>query len=471
MEIKNIMLPNEFLERMKIQLGENFGNFLNELKNEAVRGIRINTNKISEHDFINLTQLPLEKIDYCKNGYVLNSDKKIGNCFYHLSGLCYLQEPSSMLAVCASEIEKENNDCVKVLDLCAAPGGKTGQIANYLNNALIYSNEIDGTRVKALYSNIERQGFKNVIILNEKPERLLKFENYFDYVFVDAPCSGEGMFRKNPDTIKEWSSLNVELCKKRQMQILEVAQRLVKAGGKLIYSTCTFSEEEDEQIVEYFANNFNFELQNVNQNIKNCTISARLSEKLSEKARKFLPFTGKGEGQFVAVFKNFDSEFERESKLYSVKHTKTIFEIGRSEKQIFATWAKQNLKPESADKILKSNLLKVGNVLYLSPSGLGAKEITALDELKFESLGTKLGHFEKGRFEPDHAIFMALYNEFLLAVNISEEEANKFMHGEQLACDLKQKGYVAITFNNYPLGGAKLADGKLKNLLPKALRI
>lgn len=471
MEINKIDLPKDFEKRMKLDLGEKFDRYLESLELPAVRGLRVNTNRISVSDFKKLSNLPLESVPYSNNGFILKSDEKIGNSFYHMSGLCYLQEPSSMIPVCASKIENEKGD-LRVLDLCAAPGGKTGQIANLVSkNSLIFSNEIIGSRASALYSNIERQGFKNVVVLNEKPENLLIFENYFDYVFVDAPCSGEGMFRKNPETIDEWSAENVSMCAKRQKEILRLAEKLVKAGGKLVYSTCTYSKEEDEQIVDWFLNNFNYSIEEVNDEIKACTIPANLNGKVGENSRKFLPFTGKGEGQFVAVLKNLDEEIDRETKLYSKKHTRTVFEIGRSEKLIFKEWAIQNLKEDCAQQILKDNLLKVGDGLYLAPKNLGAKEVTALDELRFKSLGVKLGVFEKGRFEPDHSIFMACLDMLKIAIDINGNEAAKFIHGEQLETKIHGKGYVAICYNGYPLGGAKLAGGRLNNLLPKALRI
>lgn len=466
------VLPEKFKEQMQEVLKEKYADYEKSMGEPAVRGIRINTKKIDEKLFLNLTHLPLEKLGFSDDGFLLLTDEKLGNTPAHLSGLCYLQEPSSMLAVCASGIEKFSGNQIKVLDLCAAPGGKTSQIASRIGESdVIFSNEIVSSRVNALYSNIERQGFKNIVITNEKPENLLAFESYFDFVFVDAPCSGEGMFRKNPETINEWSYENVVMCADRQKQILDVAQRLVKAGGKLIYSTCTFSQEEDEQIVEHFLKNYNFEIVDVPKEIKACTIPAKLDGKKGEYARKFLPFSGKGEGQFVAVFKNKDDENERFDSLFVRKHTKSIFEIGRSEKQILFDWINQNMNPSFARNLNGQKLLKVGDTVYLSPSEIGDKEISALDSLKFQTIGVKLGKFEKNRFEPDHAMFMAFGDEFKIVAKLQENDVAKFMHGEQLESKLFEKGYAVVKYLDFPLGGAKLVCGKLKNLLPKGLRI
>ncbi|MBO5345020.1 MAG: RsmB/NOP family class I SAM-dependent RNA methyltransferase, partial [Clostridia bacterium] len=319
-------LPKAFLEKMKKQLGSNFDAFVSSFDEDAVRGIRVNTKRISVDDFVKNFDEKLEPISYAKDGFVFESDEKIGTSAKHLSGLCYLQEPASMLAVCSSGIENENRP-LKVLDLCASPGGKTSQIASRISeDSILFSNEIIKSRADVLFSNVERQGFSNVVVLNEEPKRLLNFEGFFDYVFVDAPCSGEGMFRKNPETISEWSESNVKMCAERQREILEIAERLVAAGGKLVYSTCTYSEEEDEEIVEWFLENFNFKLIDVPTEIQKQTLPSKANVQNAEFARKHFSFAGKGEGQFVAVFENLDET--RSNALYSKKHYRAVNQIG-----------------------------------------------------------------------------------------------------------------------------------------------
>ena len=463
---EKLNIPREYEDIMKKQLGEDYLKYIDALKKEPVRGLRVNTKKISIEEFLKRTNLSLEKLSFCDDGFLLNTDEKLGNTPEQLSGLCYLQEPSSMTPVVASEIEKENRP-LKVLDLCASPGGKTGQIALRVSDeSIIFSNEIIKSRADVLFSNVERQGFKNVVIINEEPKNLLKFQGYFDYVFVDAPCSGEGMFRKNPETINEWSESNVKLCAGRQKEILEIAEKLVSAGGKLIYSTCTFSNEEDEEIVEWFLNNFNYEISEVSEKIKNVTSKISLYIDKGENARKFYPFVSSGEGQFLCCFKNLD--IERNVILHKKKHFRTLNLVGRSNFLLFDEFAKSSLKKDYTFR----EILELGNTLYLKPSELDEKVQTAIDDLKLISIGVKLGSIEKGRFEPNHNIFMALYDDFKEKIELSEDELKKYLHGEELNKNVEiSKGFAVVTYNGYAIGGVKVVGNRLKNLYPRGLRI
>lgn len=463
---EKIKLPSEYEEIMKKQLGDDYQKYIDALNKEPVRGLRINTKKISTNEFLEKTNLSLEKLSFCDDGFLLKSDEKIGNTPEHLSGLYYLQEPSSMTPVVSSEIENENRP-LKVLDLCASPGGKTGQIALRVSDeSIIFSNEIIKSRADVLFSNVERQGLKNVVILNEEPKSLLDFEGYFDYVFVDAPCSGEGMFRKNPETINEWSMANVKLCADRQKDILDIAEKLVSAGGKLIYSTCTFSSEEDEEIVKWFVKNYNYEIASVPKEIKDVTSKSSLLIKGGENARKFYPFVSSGEGQFLCVFKNLDTE--REVTLHKKKHFRTLNIVGRSDFLLFDEFAKSSLKSNYTFR----EILELGSTLYLKPEMLDEKVQTALDNLKIISIGVKLGSIEKGRFEPNHNIFMALYDDFKQKIELSEDELKKYLHGEELNKNIElTKGYAVATYNGQSIGGVKVVGNRLKNLYPRGLRI
>lgn len=461
MENNKIKLPKDFEERMKNELGEKFNDYLQSLNENSVKGIRINTKKISVSDFEKLFDLPIQKLSYFEDGFILNSDEKIGGTAEHLAGLFYGQEPSSMVPVCASSIKGN----VKVLDLCASPGGKSGQIACKIDeNAILFSNEIISSRAEILYSNIERQGFKNVIVLNEKPENLLTFEHYFDYVFVDAPCSGEGMFRKTPETILEWSRENVEMCAVRQKDILSIAQKLVAPGGKLIYSTCTFSKNEDEEIVDWFLKNFNYEIQDVNKDIKDVTLGSDDKFEWHDKARKFYPFSGKGEGQFVAVFKNLENE--ENLMLHTKKHYKSIFDVGRASRQIINNFLNENLKEK-----LEGYFVQVGENIFLVPNSFDSNIQTALDDLRFLMIGVKIGSIKKDRFEPNHGLFMAYGDLFKNKIELDENDRKKYLHGEELRTNLNEKGYGVITAKGYAIGGVKIAGGRLKNLYPKGLRV
>ena len=459
-----INLPSEFEERIKNQLGEKFENYKKSMNSLPVRGLRVNTNRIDVESFLEKTSLNIEKLYFARDGFLLNSDDKIGNTPEHLSGLIYLQEPSSMTPVIASGIENENRP-LKILDLCASPGGKTGQIATRVSSdSIIFSNEIIKSRAEILFSNVERQGFKNIIILNEEPKNLLDFKGYFDYVFVDAPCSGEGMFRKNPETINEWSETNVLACAKRQKEILDIAEKLVSAGGKLVYSTCTFSNEEDEEIVKWFIDNYNFKIENIDNSIKNVTLSSKFEFDGAENARKFFPFTGMGEGQFLCVFKNLDTE--REQILHKKKHFRTLNVVGRSHFVLFDEFAKQSLE----NKYTFKEIYELGNSLYMVPKNFDEKLQTALDNLKIISIGVKIGSIEKNRFEPYHNLFMANYKEFIHSFELSSDELKKYLHGEELQRNISVKGYGVVTYNGYPIGGVKIVGNRLKNLYPRGLR-
>ncbi|MBR3885142.1 MAG: RsmF rRNA methyltransferase first C-terminal domain-containing protein [Clostridia bacterium] len=461
-------LSNDYKNQMKTLLKDDYEKYISALDEQAIRGLRVNTKKIGVQDFLKNNKLEAEflPVNFSSDGFVFDTQKKIGLTDEHLSGLIYIQEPSSMLSVCASGIENENRP-LKVLDLCASPGGKTSQIAcRVSDDSIIFSNEIIKSRAEILQSNIERQGFRNVIVLNEEPKDLLVFKGFFDYVFVDAPCSGEGMFRKNPETIAEWNKNNVVMCANRQKEILEIAQNLVASGGKLIYSTCTFNEQEDENIVNWVLENFDYELEDVDELIKNETIASSLDGNLAERARKFLPFKSKGEGQFISVFKKV-GEAEK-SSLYSKKHGKCIVQIGQSENKLVLEFSNSALKSNFSWK----DLYLVGDNVFLAPKAFDGDIRTALESLRFVLVGVKIGSIEKNRFEPNHNLFMAHQELFKLQIELNDDELKKYLHGEEIIkADVKEKGYGVVTRNGYAIGGVKVSNGRLKNLYPRGLRV
>lgn len=462
------MISDDYKNQMRNLLKDNYEKYIKSLDEPAVRGLRVNTKKISVDEFLKTNNLDaqLSAVKFSKDGFIFETESKIGLSDEYLTGLVYIQEPSSMLSICASGIDKENRP-LKILDLCASPGGKTSQIAcRVSDDSIIFSNEIIKSRAEILQSNIERQGFKNIIVLNEEPKDLMCFSGFFDYVFVDAPCSGEGMFRKNPETISEWSKDNVVMCAKRQKEILEIAQKLVASDGKLIYSTCTFNEYEDEQIVEWLLDNYDFELDDVDESIKLETISSSLSKEISERARKFLPFKSKGEGQFVAVLKKI-SGVEKNS-LYSKKHGKCIVQIGQSENKLVLEFSNYALKENFSWK----NLFRVGNNIFLAPKSFNGDIRTALESLKFLLVGVKIGSIEKNRFEPNHNLFMSFQELFKVQIELDDDELKKYLHGEEiLKADVTAKGYAVVTRNGFAIGGVKISNGRLKNLYPRGLRV
>jgi len=238
---------NEFLNKMRQLLGEEFEDFNKSLSLPSQKSLYVNESKISIEKFKDIVDFSIEPIWYEKAGFYID-DTKRGRHPLHHAGAFYLQEPSAMFTVNAYKFKGNE----KVLDMCAAPGGKSIQIANRIPNGVLVSNEFVSSRSQVLFSNIERMGLKNVIITNDKPANLANaYENVFDVCLVDAPCSGEGMFRKSDDVITHWNSNLPSMCAVSQKEILISADKTLKQGGVLIYSTCTYSLEENEEIVNW----------------------------------------------------------------------------------------------------------------------------------------------------------------------------------------------------------------------------
>ena len=236
-----------FFDRMKDILGDEFDDFKESLNQPIQKSVYVNQNKIATEDFKKIVDFSLEQIPYEKNGFYVDNEKR-GRHPLHHAGAFYMQEPSAMFTVNAIELNGDE----RVLDMCSAPGGKSIQIANRIPNGVLVSNEIVKSRAEILFSNIERMGLKNVIISNDSPANIAKaYGNTFDVVLVDAPCSGEGMFRRGEDVVKEWYPEINEKCACRQLEILNEADKTLKQGGKLIYSTCTYSVLENEDVISW----------------------------------------------------------------------------------------------------------------------------------------------------------------------------------------------------------------------------
>lgn len=316
-------LPLEYLNNMKKLLYDDYDAYINSLEQDYKSGIRANLIKTNPQELKELLETTLGQADlqsikfknipWCDTGYYYDNKKyKPSKNFYYSAGLFYIQEPSAMSVGAVLPIDHGD----KVLDLCAAPGGKTTHIASKLNGSgLIISNDISTTRCKAIVKNIELQGITNAIILNEKPSKLAtKFENYFDKIVIDAPCSGEGMFRKDKESIKNWQPNTPQMYHTIQMEILESAKEMLKSGGIIAYSTCTYSPiENEETILKFLENNSDFELIEFDKscNFENARpnwISKDLLEKSNQKnidslikAGRLMPHKVEGEGHFLAL--------------------------------------------------------------------------------------------------------------------------------------------------------------------------
>ncbi|GGJ20682.1 RsmB/NOP family class I SAM-dependent RNA methyltransferase [Paenibacillus hunanensis] len=245
-----VQLPPQFLQRMEQLLGEEYDAFLQSYEQSPRAGLRVNTLKISNEQFQSKSPFELRPIPWCETGYYLNAEERPGKHPYYYSGLYYIQEPSAMSPVEALQVEPGD----RVLDLCAAPGGKSTQIAAALQGqGLLVTNDLSADRIRALGKNLELSGVRNAIVLNETPDRIAdRFEGFFDKILVDAPCSGEGMFRKDEDAARQWLNHSVESCSMMQRDILRTVARMLAPGGRIVYSTCTFAPEENERSIAVF---------------------------------------------------------------------------------------------------------------------------------------------------------------------------------------------------------------------------
>ena len=436
-------VPQDFADRMKDMLGSEYEAFLTAFtKGEMWSGMRINTLKEGAKEAVLRKTGSFDKVDWCEDGCYTDKEILNGKHPYHSAGLIYFQEPSAMAAVSALKIEKGS----KVLDLCAAPGGKSTQAAAALaGEGLLVANEIIPSRAKILSENIERMGIKNAVVTNESPEKLLqKYPEEFDYIILDAPCSGEGMFRKEPQAVTEWSLAHSETCGVRQKHIADCAVGMLKKGGRLVYSTCTFAPCENEDVASYIAETYpemmivNTELEGVSDGYDADGFTKRI-----------FPHKARGEGHFVAVF---EKRGEREGEEITVNNSKKPPE--------YEEFCKKYLKNTPEGEILK-----FGDRLYLMPMELDINKIKVL------RAGLELGEIRKGRFIPSHALALALSREdfaFVADFDAESEEIKKYMHGETLNGDID--GWCAVLVDGYPLGWAKGSGGVLKNHYPKHLR-
>ena len=417
---------------MKKQLPKNeWEAFFAVYEKKPYKGVRLNPLKGGRYA---LNDILGEQIPWEENGFYTDVEK-LGATPFHLAGLFYSQEPSAMSAAPLLGVKPGE----KVLDLCSAPGGKGTQLACAMDGkGLIVLNEPIRSRAKILSGNVERMGVKNAVVTCETPERLAQiFENYFDKILVDAPCSGEGMFRKNTEeALEEWSEENVALCATRQKRILSEAVKMLKAGGKLVYSTCTFAPQEDEEQVSWLADEYP---------------QMRLISK-----EKLYPHKIKGEGHFVALFEKCGEETN-----VRVKEMKPF--ISRESERAFRAFEKETLQNLSFH-----NLHEVDGVLYALPD-----HVFDFKGLSVLRAGVRLGEVKNGRFEPSHSLALATTkNEWKNAVDVPETDPRleKYLRGETMEDAMVKNGWCVVCVAGFPIGLGKTVGGVVKNHLPKGLR-
>lgn len=453
-------LPNDFLDKMKTLLGEEYEEFLSSYDMKKVTGIRVNPLKMASQESVVKLPFLLEKVTWAKEGYCIKEDNGLrpGKHPFHEAGVYYIQEPSAMAP--AEQLEVQPGE--RVLDLCAAPGGKSTQIAGKLKGqGFLLANEIHPARAQILSQNIERLGIGNAVVTNETPDRLAdRFPEYFHKVLVDAPCSGEGMFRKDENAGEEWSLDNVQKCARRQEEVLNAAAKMCRCGGRLVYSTCTFSPEENEQtVVRFLHNHPEFSLckpvwydgfSNGRQEWAECDEIS-----VSDTVRLW-PHKLRGEGHFMAVFQK-DGIQEEQRVRYP--------QYFRDKKKLsdYESFAKSYL----AEKI-EEPFVVFGDQLYCIP-----EEMLQYDKLKVVRPGLHVGTFLKNRFEPSHALALYCSREKVkqyIDLEWDSKECMAYLKGETIPCDDELKGWVLVSCNGYSLGWGKANNGTLKNHYPKGLR-
>lgn len=470
METVMIELPEAFKDKMKGLLGAEYNAFIESYERERVQGIRLNPLKTAEEEFLAKSPFHLTKIPWAREGYYYTAADRPGKHPFHEAGLYYIQEPSAMAV--AELLDPKPGELV--LDLCAAPGGKTTHIAGRLmGQGFLLSNEIHPARAKILSQNVERMGIRNAVVTNETAGRLAeRFPEYFDKIAVDAPCSGEGMFRKDEAARMEWSPDHVMMCAKRQSEILGEAARMLKPGGRMVYSTCTFSPEENERVIEAFLTDhpeFAVEAGNRGEGLSQGRPEWSCSplETLAGTYRIW-PHKSEGEGHYLAALKKtVEDNRERKRSFPQYLKDKNV----RKEYDGFCREMFTNPDPY----LERKEYILFGDQLYLMPP-----QMTELTGLKTVRPGLHMGTMKKNRFEPSHALALSLRKEEVqqwISLKAEESEVLRYLRGETLfpplgSCEtrLDRKGWVLVAVDGYSLGLSKLAGGILKNHYPKGLR-
>ena len=452
-------LPEDYQSKMQGMLGDEYPQYLDSFNHSYGQTLRVNQLKMEPADFIRRFLLN-GQVSWCDTGFYYEGDERLSaNPYYH-AGIYYLQEPSAMAP--AAFLPVESGD--RVLDLCAAPGGKSTALAARLQGeGFLLSNDISASRCKPLLKNMEMAGVTNSVITCEAPEKLAgRFAGYFDKVLVDAPCSGEGMFRREPSMVKSWSAEEVKRYAVLQREILFHAAQMLRPGGYLLYSTCTFAKEEDEQTVEYFLEQHkDFSLQELPlcEGIEMGRVEWTLHGREDVRnCRRFLPHKVKGEGHFAALFKKEESA---ESSFESVSGDCSIKEQKVSKEKI--PEAMEDFMRDIPDwKQWKKRIFFIKERAFLLP-----KHCPSLQGLRIVRSGLYLGDCLKKRFEPSQALAMALKSsEYKKSISFPAEDIRieKYLRGETVEIDNTEiKGWTLFCVDGFPLGWGKCNRGRLKN--------
>lgn len=468
-------LPEEFVNKMQVLLGEEFNSYLESYKKPRFYGLRVNTLKISVDEFLKISPFHLEPVPWTTDGFYYREGDNPGRHPYYYAGLYYIQEPSAMLPGAVIGVGPGD----RVLDLCAAPGGKSVQMAAQMKGqGLLVSNDINAERVKALVKNIELCGVRNAVVLNDSPDKLAKnFEGFFDKIMVDAPCSGEGMFRKDEDAVKSWEKFKCEKCSCMQWDILQQVDKMLKPGGVILYSTCTFSPEEDEIMIERFMDQHpgGYELLEIPKTggIEGGRREWSAGKYDFSKAARLWPHRLNGEGHFAALIKkleNSDRNGDNDNNSTALQRTRSwekSFQINSFEDLGNFNRELAEFINNSTTLSLKGYVFQKGNNFYHLPQAC-----PDLSGLKVAKFGWYLGENSPKGFVPSHSLAVSMKSEEMkrkINFGASDRETNSYLKGETLI-DSGEKGYTGICVDGYTLGWAKQTGDMLKNLYPKGWR-
>ena len=456
-------LPQEFLERMQRILGEEYGDFLRTYEEPRRFGLRVNTLKISVEEFVKLAPFHLTKIPWIDNGFYYEREDDPARHPFYYAGLYYLQEPSAMTPASLLPVTPGE----RVLDLCAAPGGKATALAAKLQGeGLLVANDISASRAKALLKNLEVFGVKNSFVTNAVPARLAEqFPESFDKILVDAPCSGEGMFRKDMANARAWSPEKVEACAKTQREITQQAVKMLRPGGMMLYSTCTFAPEENEGTIAYLLQQCpEMELLEIPwqegfshgsaELLRRFAGETEVQEDILRHCVRIFPHKMGGEGHFLALLK-------KKGELSGVR-TKEARRSGRPSKDEEKV-LREFLKDVTMDWSMEQIEVRGGQAYFIpDPPNLKGK-------VPFLRNGLYLGELRKNRFEPSQSLAMALRGEYISVLNFdySDGRVRRYLCGETVEADdlavRRDKGWQLVCVNGYSLGWGKLVNGTLKN--------
>ena len=448
-------LPEAFTKKMQSLLGDEYEEYIKCYEEKRLYGLRVNTKKISVEEFKKICPFEMEPIPWIENGFYYDGENvQAAKHPYYFAGLYYLQEPSAMTP--ANRLPIEPGD--RVLDVCAAPGGKATELgAKLKGEGVLIANDISNSRAKGLLKNIEVFGIGNVLVLSEEPGKLEEyFPEYFDKILIDAPCSGEGMFRKDKKMVKAWEEHGPEFFAKIQRSIVTQAARMLRPGGMMLYSTCTFDPEENEGTIEYLLQEFpEFIIKDIFPYEGFAEGKPEVTCSKSEDFRKTVriwPHKMHGEGHYVALLQKGESQTDAKNKKEKNHGPKVPAELLEFFKDVDweMDWNRLELYSEK---------------VYYMPEG-----IPNVKGIRFLRTGLYLGDLKKNRFEPSQSLAMCLKKEeykHCISLNTEDERIIKYLKGETIDVDdlvsHKEKGWQLVLVDEYPLGWGKLAQGTLKN--------